>query len=463
MSREPSSQQQTPATELSIREVVDSRPVSRFHYALLALGGSVMFLDGFDTQAISFAAPAIAKEWGLPAASLGPILSAAIAGLMAGYLALAPLANRIGHRRIVLVCTTVFGILTLLCAFADTSLQLIALRFLTGAGLGAAIPSIVALVSEFAPTRRRSSFVMFIYCWLALGFVAAGIVSGIVIPMWGWRSMFVIGGSLPLLLLVPLMRYFPESPTYLCRSGARQRAVEALRRLAPGLSSNVVLFEETIQPTGLEKSKPFTLVRGQWLVPTVLLWIAFMTNLAAFYAIQSWLPTIVSSQGHSPSLAIAATVLTTIGGVAAATVIGPAMDRINAFRVLGSVYLGGAVFVAILGSVLMGTSAGLLLMAAFLTGTCVAGGQMSVIALATVVYPTAMRPTGVGWALGIGRIGGIAGPLLVGAALGAQMSSSSVFVMMALVLVGASASVFALERRLRTAAVERRTSPTPTG
>ncbi|MHA4849641.1 hypothetical protein L1080_008830 [Rhodococcus sp. MSC1_016] len=110
-----------------------------------------------------------------------------------------------------------------------------------------------------------------------------------------------------------------------------------------------------------------------------------------------------SAQGHSPSLAIAQTVLTTIGEVAAATVVGPAMDRINAFRVLGSVYLGGAVFVAILGSVLMGTSAGSLLMAAFLTGTCVAGGQMSVIALATVVYPTAMRPTGVGWALGIGR------------------------------------------------------------
>jgi AAHS family 4-hydroxybenzoate transporter-like MFS transporter len=431
---------------LDVETIVNSRPIGGFHFLLLALGGTVMFLDGFDTQAISFAAPSIAKEWGLPVSALGPILSAAIAGLMAGYLLLSPLANRFGHRRIVIVCTAAFGLLTLLCAAAASPWQLIVLRFLTGAGLGAAIPSIVALVSEFAPTRRRSSFVMFIYCCLALGFVAAGIISGFVIPAWGWRAMFIVGGVVPLVLVALLLRYFPESPNYLIKVGAHDRALATLRRLSPLLDGDIILRK---YDSATMKSGTIDIVRGRWASATGLLWIAFIGNLGVFYALQSWLPTIVTSGGHSRTIVIAATVLTTIGGIAAATIIGPFMDRTNPFRTLSVVYLGGAVFTGLMGFVLDGASTAVLLGSAFLTGTCVAGGQMSVIALATVVYPPIKRPAGVGWALGIGRLGGIMGPLLVGWALGADLAPSSVFVMMGVILVAASISVVALERTMR--------------
>lgn len=164
------------------------------------------------------------------------------------------------------------------------------------------------------------------------------------------------------------------------------------------------------------------LFRRNWLASTVLLWLAFAANLAAFYAIQSWLPTILVRLGQPPALAIGATVLTTIGGIIAATVIGPCMDRVSPFRTLGAVYVLGAVFVGLLGLV-VGDGPVLLLTVAFLSGACVTGGQMSVIALATVLYPPKMRSTGVGWALGIGRLGGIASPLLVGAALGAGIAA----------------------------------------
>ncbi|MGG7103667.1 MFS transporter [Rhodococcus sp. 24CO] len=431
---------------IDMASFVDSQPIGRFHYLLLALAGSVMCLDGFDTQAISFAAPSIAREWGLPVSALGPILSAAIAGLMAGYLVLSPLANRFGHRRLVLVCTAVFAVLTLLCAAATSPEQLIVLRFLTGTGLGGAIPSIVALVSEFAPKRRRASLVMFIYCWLALGFVAAGIISGFVIPAWGWRSMFVVGGVVPLVLLAFLLRYFPESPNFLIKTGAHDRALATLRRLAPSFRGEIILRETA---SASMKSGTVDLVRGRWGIATGLLWIAFIANLGVFYGLQSWLPTIVTSSGHSRTIVIAATVLTTIGGIVAASVIGPIMDRTNPFRTLSVVYLGGALLTGLMGFVIDGASTAVLLGSTFLAGTCVVGGQMSVTALATVVYPLAMRPTGVGWALGMGRIGGIMGPLLVGLALGADLPTRSVFVIMGVILVGASVSVFMLERTMR--------------
>lgn len=435
--------------EVRLTDVIDNRPLGRFHYLILFLSGAVMFLDGFDTQSISFAAPVIAKEWGLPVAALGPILSAAIVGLMIGYLVLSPLANRVGNRRVVIVCTAIFGSLTLASALAMEPNHLIALRFLTGAGLGAVIPSVVSLTSEFAPKRRRSSFVMFIYCWLALGFVAAGISSGFIIPLLGWRMMFVIGGLVPLVLLGFLIRYLPESPRFLLREVDGQARVRAiLQRLQPDLpaAANVVNGENHASKRA--KTQVAELFRRKWLISTILLWLAFIANLAAFYSIQSWLPTIIGSLGRAPEIVIAATVLTTIGGIVAAAAIGPAMDRISPFGTLGTVYLLGAVFVVALGAVL-GAGTEMLLVTAFLTGACVTGGQMSVIALATVLYPPHMRSAGVGWALGMGRLGGIAGPLLVGVALGGGIAPQQVFLVMAGALVIAGVSVLILGRMHR--------------
>jgi AAHS family 4-hydroxybenzoate transporter-like MFS transporter len=438
-----------PGRTVRLDELIDGRPVGRFHVLVLALTGLVMFLDGLDTQAISFVAPAVAKEWSLPVTALGAIFSASIVGLMIGYLVLSPLANRVGHRKLVIVATALFGVFTVLCAVAGNETQLIALRLSTGAGLGAAIPSAVALASEFAPARRRSTFVMLIYCWLALGFVAASLVSGAVIPAWGWRPLFVLGGILPLLLAVVLLKLLPDSPSYLLpRDVARARAT--LCRLDPDLDPRTLVLpaEHGRGATGApvkSRSPLLELVRRHWLGATLLLWIAFMLNLGVFYAVQSWLPTILGRLGHAPSTAVLATALTTIGGIVAALVIGPMMDRRGPFGTLGVVYLLGAVFVSVLAFAIAGSS-WLVLGAAFLAGTCVTGGQMSIVALATVLYPPRIRPTGVGWALGIGRIGGILGPLLVGFALGGGTTPRTVFIVMGAVLLVASGAVMALAR-----------------
>lgn len=449
MHTDPDTRPPASAAPLTVSSLIDARPVGRVQYLVLLLCGFVMFLDGFDTQAISFAAPVLAEEWGLTPAELGPVLSAAIFGLMVGYLVLSPLAARFGHRRVIIVTTALFGTLTLLSSFSAGPVELVVLRFLTGAGLGAAIPSLVALTSEFAPKRRRSTFVLFIYCWLALGFVAAGVVSGLVIPQFGWRAMFVVGGVLPLLLVVVLIRVLPESPRYLLATAPDSARLRALiRRLDPTLSptATVVADPGDVDAPRGAASMVVELLRRRWIASTLLLWVAFIANLAAFYSIQSWLPSIIGADGRDQPVVIGATILTTIGGIVAATVIGPAMDRISPFLTLGVVYLLGAVFVALLG-VALGGSTWMLLVAAFLSGTCVTGGQMSIVALAAHIYPARLRSTGVGWALGIGRIGGIVGPIFVGLAIGAGVEPSVVFMVIAATLVAAGASVLILGRR----------------
>jgi AAHS family 4-hydroxybenzoate transporter-like MFS transporter len=438
-----------PVSPVTVSSIVDSRPLGRVHVIVLVLCGFVMFLDGFDTQALSFAAPALAKEWGLAPTELGTLLSAALLGLMAGYLGLSPLANSVGHRRMIIFATATFGILTLLCSLATGPTELIVLRFLTGSGLGAVIPSVVALTSEFAPRRRRSSFVLFVYCWLALGFVAAGLVSGVVIPQFGWRAMFVVGGSVPLVLVFVLIAFLPESPRYLlARPAAAQRLHALLLRIDPSLPATAVISHDAEDSTVPDRagSMVIELLRRRRLASTLLLWVAFIANLATFYSIQSWMPSIVGSFGQEPSVIIAATVLTSVGGIVAATIIGPSMDRIDPFLILGSVYILGSVFVAILGLSLDG-DAWVLLVTAFLAGTCVTGGQMSIVAVASLIYPVRLRSTGVGWALGIGRLGGIIGPVLVGAALGGGVAPPTVFLAISVVLVAASVSMFMLGRR----------------
>lgn len=431
-----------------LETLIQDSPIRPFHFLVLALTGSVMFLDGVDTQTISFIAPVVAREWGLPVSALGPIFSASIVGLMIGYLALSPLANRIGHRKLIISATLLFGVFTALCALANSDLQLITLRFLTGIGLGAAIPSTVALASEFAPARHRSSFIMAIYCCLAAGFVAASLLSGAVIPLLGWRTIFLIGGALPVVLVVVLLRLLPDSPSYLLsRGNSPARLHSTLRRLNPGVQSD----ELTRLRAGQEASPRgpiLQILSRQWLFSTLLLWVAFMINLGVFYAILSWLPTILGKLGHRGGVAIAATALITVGGIVGATIIGPAMDRCGPFGTLGLTYLIGSIFVAGLAVALTGDTTALLA-AAVLAGVCVTGGQMSVIALAARLYPLHIRSTGVGWALGIGRVGGVVAPLLVGHALGTSLTPRQIFLVMAASLVLAGVCVLVLSRVTR--------------
>jgi AAHS family 4-hydroxybenzoate transporter-like MFS transporter len=404
---------------------INEKPLGASQYMITLLCGLVMFLDGFDTQSISYMAPQIAKEWGLSRELLGPIFSSALTGLMAGYLLLSPLSDRFGHRRMILVSTVAFGLVTLITAFATNVTELIVLRFITGLFLGAAIPSAVALTGEYSPKRFRATFVLVIYCGFSLGFVAAGALAAWMLPLYGWRSLLWVGAIAPLVLSIFLFFFLHESLDFLVRNKAKgHRIWHILRRVDPALPEAAPRsFTTEEKEVGSAVGSLFTSGRA---LGTIVLWIIFFLNLAEFYALQSWLPTILTNLQYPLTSVALATTLTTVGGIVIAIVIGPAMDRLGPYLSLSVLYLLGVLFVSLMG-VALSYPEWVLMVATFFAGCCVSGGQKSVIALSAVFYPAPIRSTGVGWALGIGRIGGIGGPLLIGLLLGWHLSPASLF------------------------------------
>src|SRR5882757_9812275 len=208
------------AAPVDVAAFIDQQPVGGFQIKLLLTCAAVLFLDGFDTQAIGYVAPALAREWGLTKGALGPVFSAGLFGLMIGALIFGPLADRVGRKKIIIFSTLAFGLGTFATAFVSDVNTLLAIRFLTGLGLGGAMPNAVAMTSEFSPHRRRATMVMIMFC---------GLLAAALIPQFGWRSVFVVGGLAPLLLVPILMLRLPESVRFLALTGrAHERVAQLL-------------------------------------------------------------------------------------------------------------------------------------------------------------------------------------------------------------------------------------------
>lgn len=430
---------------VDIPDLIDRRRLGAFQLGIVLLCGLVLFLDGFDTQAISYAAPLLAKQWGLGKEAVGHIFSAALVGLMVGYLVVSLASDRFGHKRVLVVSTIVFGLFTLATTLAGDATELIALRFLTGIGLGAAAPSAVALTGEYVPKRLRASCVLAIYCGFSLGFVVAGIGATQLLPRFGWQALFYVGALVPLILVVPLVTVLPESLEFLVlRRGDTPRVGAILGRLAPDVPQQTgARYAVSARHSG--GAGIVALFGRRRALGTLLLWFVFAINLAQFYLTQSWFPTILAGFHYSLDATATATSLFTAGGIAAAFVIGPAMDRIGPYRSLALVYIAGGILVSVTGLAFT-APAWMLMLVACASGFCVSGGQKSVIALAAIYYPTSIRSTGVGWALGIGRVGGIGGPLLVGWLLAFHWSPELIFHVLGLPMIVAALAILAMGR-----------------
>lgn len=440
---------------IDVVEVIERQKVGTGQCLVVLLCALLMFLDGFDTQAISYIVPALSKGWHLPREVLGSIFSAALVGLMVGYLAIAPLSARFGHKRMMLASSLLFALFTLLTLFATNVTELIGLRFLTGIGLGAAAPSAVALTCEFAPKRLRATFVLLVYCGFSLGFVVAGLTAGALMPAFGWKSLMLVGALAPIALTVPLAWLLPESLVVLQR---RPNGDERMRAVLLGFFPRLdvpVGSRFRLEDQAEARASVTALVSGRTSAGTLLLWLIFFLNLAEFYFMQSWLPTMLTGLQYSPATIVWVTALPTIAGVLSAVPLGLAMDRVGPYVTLTVMYLAGCVFMWLVGGAFSGSVAWLMAMV-FCAGFCISGGQKSVIALAAVYYPLNLRSTGVGWALGIGRLGGIAGPLSAGMLYSAHWTPAEIFRFSAWPVLIAGLAVFVMGRIYgsRPAAVE---------
>ena len=422
---------------------IEAQPVGAFQVKLLLTCAAVLFLDGFDTQAIGYVAPALAKEWGLTKGALGPVFSAGLFGLMIGALIFGPLADRVGRKKIIIFSTLAFGLGTLATAFIDDVNTLLAIRFLTGLGLGGAMPNAVAMTSEFSPHRRRATMVMIMFCGFSVGAALGGLLAAAMIPQFGWRSVFFVGGLAPLALVPVLAWRLPESVRFLALTGrAHERVGELLRRMAPG-AGFAPGTQFTVHEPELAGLPVLHLFRERRTVVTLLLWVVFFMSLLDLYFLSNWLPTVLNDLGASVSASAAIGSMLQVGGVVGTFALGSVIDRFS-FRALALVYFAAVFAVGAIGQ--LGHSVVLVTAAIFCAGFCIVGGQIAANALAATFYPTAVRATGVGWALGIGRVGSIVGPLVGGALLAAKWSTGSVFMAAATAALCAAIAAFSLSR-----------------
>jgi len=326
------------------------------------------------------------------------------------------------------------------------------LRFLTGLGLGGAMPNSVTLTSEFCPEKRRSFLVTTMFCGFTVGSALGGIASAQLVEAYGWRSVLVLGGILPLALL-PLMAWkLPESVRYLVmRAAPAPRIAAILQRIARNELLDGVRF--TIAQRTAAGSPIRHLFRGDLVRGTLLLWSAFFMSLLVIYLLSSWLPTLIKSTGASLKTASLVTAMFQIGGTIGAIALGWLMDRIDAHRVLAVSYALAGVFIAAIGS-LTGSPV-LVGIAVFCAGFCISGSQVGANALSAGFYPTDCRATGVSWANGVGRIGSVLGSVGGGAMLSMNLSLSSVFVIVGLpaVIAGITMLLLGLHRTRQSAPV----------
>jgi AAHS family 4-hydroxybenzoate transporter-like MFS transporter len=398
---------------------------------VFALCFVIVLLDGFDTAAIGYIAPSLIKEWGVTRPMLGPVLSAALFGLAAGALAAGPLADRLGRKVVLVVSVAVFGVACLGSSFTDGLSSLSGLRFMTGLGLGAAMPNAVTLMSEYCPTRRRSMLTNLMFCGFPLGAAFGGFLAAWMIPQWGWRSVLQLGGVTPLVLLVLLILLLPESVRFLV---TRRQPVERVRAvLGRVIGAAKVACVERFR---LTETRPVTNERGglalvlsrPYRLGSIMLWTTYFMGLVIFYALINWMPILFKDAGLDPKTATLISALFPLGGMGA-LVFGWLMDRFEPNRILAIGFALTAVSIWGIGQT-SGHLAMLVVMV-FLGGVLMNTAQSSLPSLAAAYYPTNARATGVAWMMGIGRFGGIAGSFLVAQLSAQQMSFAGIFAVVA--------------------------------
>lgn len=398
-----------PATgTLDVQAFINAQPLSGYQWRIVALCFLIVFLDGLDTAAMGFIAPALSQDWGIDRASLGPVMSAALIGMVFGALGSGPLADRFGRKVVLVVAVFLFGIFSMASAYSSNIDQLLVLRLLTGLGLGAAMPNATTLLSEYTPERLKSLLVTSMFCGFNLGMACGGFVSAKLIPSMGWHSLLMLGGILPLVLAVVLMVWLPESARFLV---VRNRGAEQIRKvlapIAPKAVAGVTAFTVPEQKTVSSRNVLKVIFSGTYSAGTLLLWLTYFMGLVIVYLLTSWLPTLMRDSGASMEQSAFIGALFQFGGVLSAVGVGWAMDRYNPHKVIGFAYALAGVFAYLVGQSLGNVA--VLATLVLLAGMCINGAQSAMPSLAARFYPTQGRATGVSWMLGIGRFGAILG------------------------------------------------------
>jgi AAHS family 4-hydroxybenzoate transporter-like MFS transporter len=412
---------------IDVAAIINEAEISRFQYLIFGICFLIIMCDGFDTQATAYVAPSIASEWKLAPGSFGPVFAAVLLGAMAGAFVFGYLGDKFGRNRVLALCVAWFGALNIASAFAPSIAPFIVLRLLCGIGLGGAIPNVMALVAEYAPARKRSTLVAITWSGFALGAVLGGIISVPLISTFGWTSVFVVGGILPLCLVPVVILALPESIKFLIVASRKATAVASiLQKISPHghVKSDAVFFLDEAQPGHGQISALF---RNGLAVGSIFLCLAFFMSLMLVYLFINWIPLLLHQAGLPLQNALMGTIIFNLSGILGSILCTQLIDRKigKPMVILIAAYFIGALAVLCIGYA--GTAFWPIMGTIFLSGFFVIGVQLSLNAYITNYYPTAIRGTGVGWSQVVGRLGSLAGPLVGGMLVSQGLTPSQLF------------------------------------
>lgn len=427
------------ADSLNVQTFLNGNRFSGYQWIVFGLCFSIMLLDGFDTAVIGYIAPSLLKEWGIGKPALGAVLSAALFGFATGALLAGPLGDRFGRKIVLIGSVLLFAVACLGSSFANSLDMLTAIRFLTGVGLGAAGPNAITLTSEYCPDRRRAMLTNAMFSGFPLGAACGGFLAAWMIPLWGWRSVLLLGGASPLVLVGLAVLFLPESARYMVAKAMPAETIRAvLARIAP-VEPGVTHFVLTEQVARTAAKTGFGIILSRsYIIGTVMMWLAYFMGLVIFYALMNWMPLLLNDAGLEPKNATLVSALFPLGGVGA-IFFGWLMDRTNANRVIAVGYVLTALAICAIGQAV--AHLGVLMLLVLIAGTLMNTAQVSMPALAAGFYPTRCRATGVAWMLGIGRFGGIAGSILVAELARRELGFGTIFMVIAVPGLIAAASL----------------------
>ncbi|WP_168406447.1 aromatic acid/H+ symport family MFS transporter [Acinetobacter indicus] len=404
------------ATTMNVNAVVDKAKFKPFHLNVVLWCLFVVIFDGYDLAINGVALPLLMQEWNMTAVQAGMLASTALAGMMFGAMFFGMLADKIGRKNVILICVTLFSGFTFWGGFASNPTEFGILRFIAGLGIGGVLPNLVALTSEYAPQKLRSTLVTTMFSGYAVGGIMAALLGAWLTPSFGWEVMFYIAG-IPLLLLPILWKFLPESLTFLVKKQQDEKARQIIQKITPEekVSAQTKLVLNEVQVPDASIAALFKQNRG---MSTLLFWCCFFMCLLMVYALGSWLPKLMMAAGYSLGSSLMFLMSMNIGAVIGTIGGGILADRFHLKPVIIGMFLMGAVALVGLG---FNSPQPVIYLLVALAGASAIGSSILLYSFVAQYYPLAVRSTGIGCASAVGRVGAIVGPIIIGVLLGMEL------------------------------------------
>lgn len=436
--------------EKSLIKTVIDQGISKYQWMVIALCFLIALFDGFDTQAVAFTAPALLVHFDLETGALAPILTAGIVGMTIGAMLLGLVGDKLGRRKTLIICTAIFSLATIFIAYATNVDQILVLRFIAGLGMGGATPVLLALAAEYSPQRFKGTVTTGVLLALPAGAMLGGLLAAKILPVLGWQGIYLIGGGFPLLLLFVMYFLLPESLEYLAqnnKSSSLRSIQKILNKISPGIGE--IRTKDLLQPnnTQQQKAKLAILFQNNLARTTIGVWGTYFFNWIAWFMLLSWLPTVLKQAGLAPENAPYASVTVNAAFILFALPLAYWLPKVNTAKILTFMLITGLVIVAGLGLFIESNQWGYIFALIALAGFGIGGQQLALNYLVVAAYPTQVRATATGWAIGMGRMGAILGSAIGGIVL-TQYGVSGYFYALGVPLVFALCCVFLIKYRI---------------